>query len=484
MARLRTQSDPSGHIVLVVDDDPTILSTLERLLSQEGHQVITASGGRQAIRLCQEYSPHLMLLDYFMADLTGEEVVRLVRAFDSSVQIVLQTGYASEKPAREMLRELEIQGYHDKSEGPEKLLVWVDTALKAYRQMRALKASHDGLNYILEATPDLHRLQPMDDLMQGVLTQVQGLLGLAGTFLVTASEPSPASGSFLATVNDQQFRLRVATGRFRNQSWENLAPEERSLVLQAARSGQIQADRMLALPLLAGERTIGVVVAEQAFKGSGLELLSIFASQAAVAIENVWLYELATRDDLTKLFNRRHWLQRLDDTLRLAHRHGQPTSVLVLDIDHFKTINDRYGHLAGDRILAVLGQSLLENLRKTDLAGRYGGEELTIALPLTDPSGALIIAEKLRAAIAGLEVPWEEESLRFAVSIGVATLEIPGPYNPRLSEELLLEARQDLIKAADEALYSAKRQGRNRVVQGQTLQLFANQAGLAEVLEA
>ena len=106
MARLRTQSNPSGHIVLVVDDDPTILSTLERLLAQEGHQVLTALGGREAMQLCREYSPHLILLDYFMPDLTGEEVVRLVRAFDSTVQIVLQTGYASEKPAREMLKEL------------------------------------------------------------------------------------------------------------------------------------------------------------------------------------------------------------------------------------------------------------------------------------------------------------------------------------------------------------------------------------------
>lgn len=482
MARLRTQSNPSGHIVLVVDDDPTILSTLERLLAQEGHQVLTALGGREAMRLCREYSPHLILLDYFMPDLTGEEVVRLVRAFDSTVQIVLQTGYASEKPAREMLRELEIQGYHDKSEGPEKLLVWVDTALKAYRQLWALKASRDGLNYILKATPDLHRLQPMDDLMQGVLTQLQGLLGLAGTFLATAPEPSPAlEGSFLATVSEQQFKLRVATGRFSNQNWENLSPEERSLVLQAAKSGQIQTDRMLALPLLAGERTVGVVVAEQAFQGSNLELLSIFANQAAVAIENVWLYELATRDDLTKLFNRRHWLQRLDDTLRLAHRHGQPTSVLVLDIDHFKAINDRYGHLAGDRILAVLGQCVLENLRKTDLAGRYGGEEITTVLPLTDSGGAFTIAEKLRTAIAGLEVPWEGESLRFTVSIGVASLTIPGPYNPRLSEDLLTQARQNLIKAADEALYAAKRQGRNRVVLGQTLELSTR---LTEVLEA
>lgn len=125
-----------------------------------------------------------------------------------------------------------------------------------------------------------------------------------------------------------------------------MSPGEQPLVLQAAKSGQIQTDQLLALPLLAGERAVGVVV-EQAFQPeTKLELLGLFAEQAAVAIENAWLYELATRDDLTGLFSR-HWLKRLDDTLRLAHRHGQPTSVLVLDIDHFKAINDRYGTWPG-----------------------------------------------------------------------------------------------------------------------------------------
>jgi diguanylate cyclase (GGDEF)-like protein len=390
-----------------------------------------------------------------------------VRQFDQTVQIVLQTGYASEKPARQMLQELDIQGYHDKSEGPEKLLIWVDAALKTYRQVRALNASREGLQHILKVAPDIHRIQPIHDLVHGVLIQLEGLLGLSGTFVATASEPG---GSFLATIDNWQFRVEAATGHYRGKHWESLSEAERLLVNQAAESAQIQLGQKMALPLIAGERVMGVVVVEQATQPQAeLELLSIFATQAAIAIENVRLYELATRDDLTRLFNRRHWMYRLDDCLRLAQRHGQPTSVLLLDVDHFKKINDRHGHLVGDRVLAALGKKLNEKLRKTDLAGRYGGEEFAVVLPLTDQEGAKIIAERVREGASEVVVLDEGNHVPITVSIGVATLTVNSPVSFHFSDDQLFDIRQNILQSADEALYRAKNQGRNRVVADEVL---------------
>lgn len=470
MARLRTQVKSSYHTVLVADDDPTLLSTLERLLEGEGHRVLKAEGGREAIRLCQSEEVHLMLLDYFMPDLNGEDVVREVRKFNQNLQIVLQTGYASEKPARQMLQELDIQGYHDKSEGPEKLLVWVDSALKAYRQLRALGASREGLRHILKVAPDIHRMQPINDLVHGVLIQLEGLLGLSGAFVATASEEP--SGSFLATVDNWQFRIQASTGHYRGKYWENLGEDERLLVQQAAKSAEIQLGQKMALPLMAAERVMGVVVVEQGTRPQAeLELLSIFATQAAIAIENVRLYELATRDDLTRLFNRRHWMYRLDDCLRLAQRHGQPTSVLLMDVDHFKKINDRHGHLVGDRVLSALGKKLNEKLRKTDLSGRYGGEEFAVVLPLTDQAGAITIAERLREGASEVMVLDEGKHVPITVSIGVATLVANPPPNFNLSDDQLFDTRQNILQSADEALYRAKNQGRNRVVADEVLEL-------------
>ncbi len=135
MARKRNLLPPSGFTVLVVDDQEETLESVSALLVREGHRILTADSGHKALEMFRENAVHLLLVDYFMPRMTGEELVREIRTLDPHVQIVLQTGYSGEKPPRQMLRELDIQGYHSKSDGPERLLLWVDVALKAHRQM-------------------------------------------------------------------------------------------------------------------------------------------------------------------------------------------------------------------------------------------------------------------------------------------------------------------------------------------------------------
>ncbi|MDV6374887.1 GGDEF domain-containing response regulator [Deinococcus arenicola] len=461
MARLRTTAQPSGHTVLVVDDDDALRSTLCRLLEVDGHEVLSAASGEQAIEICRGRDVHIMLLDYFMPGLTGEDVVKAVRTFDSRVQIVLQTGYASEKPPRQMLRELDIQGYHDKSEGPDKLLVWVDAALKTYRHVQALHASRSGLEYILKATPDLHRLQPLDDLLHGILLQIQGLLGFTSAVLavLTPEHEALAPSGAVLTAELQEFTLQIGTGRFDHTDWALLTPEEQVLIRSAVENRQAYLGSKIILPLKAGERTLGVVMVDNPAQSSDdLHLLEIFAAQAAVAVENARLYSLATVDDLTGLMNKRAWLARLQETLQFAARHMFPTSVLVLDLDHFKVINDTYGHLAGDHVLAALGICVQQQLRRSDVAGRYGGEELVVLLPHTPAADALIIAERLRVAIEQLQLQWNGQEINVTVSIGTAT-------SPHLEVQTAEDLVVDIFTRADEALYTAKRQGRNRVVQ-------------------
>jgi signal transduction histidine kinase len=139
MARKRTQTAASGYTILVVDDQEETLLSVQRLLEREGHQVLLADGGQRALDLFGQHEVHLLLVDYFMPRMTGEELVAEIRKIDSQVQIVLQTGYAGEKPPREMLQKLAIQGYHDKSEGPDKLLLWIEVAIKSYEQLRRVR---------------------------------------------------------------------------------------------------------------------------------------------------------------------------------------------------------------------------------------------------------------------------------------------------------------------------------------------------------
>jgi signal transduction histidine kinase len=134
----RRQVKSSGRTILVVDDQVDALASVRMLLEREGHRVLTAESGAEALALLAHEPVQLLLVDYFMPVMDGEELIRRVRERELLVQIVLQTGYAGEKPPREMLARLAIQGYHDKSDGPERLLLWVDVALKAYDQLAQL----------------------------------------------------------------------------------------------------------------------------------------------------------------------------------------------------------------------------------------------------------------------------------------------------------------------------------------------------------
>jgi diguanylate cyclase (GGDEF)-like protein len=164
------------------------------------------------------------------------------------------------------------------------------------------------------------------------------------------------------------------------------------------------------------------------------------------------LERLATLDVLTGVFNRRVLLERLELELRRCRRYGSRLCVLLLDLDHFKRINDTYGHLAGDAVLVSLGRILRTRVRGTDMAGRYGGEEFCVLLPETDLEAGRELAERLRQCVAAETfTAGGGTTFRVTCSLGVSRFENP---NQKVS---------DLLQAADEALYRAKQQGRDRV---------------------
>jgi diguanylate cyclase (GGDEF)-like protein/PAS domain S-box-containing protein len=165
---------------------------------------------------------------------------------------------------------------------------------------------------------------------------------------------------------------------------------------------------------------------------------------------NSKLSELAALDGLTQLRNRRAFEERLEDETRRWRRHGNEVSLVLLDIDHFKSYNDTYGHPKGDEVLRAVGRLLRRSLRAADFAARYGGEEFAVILPNTSEAGALVVAEQLLRTIA--EATWEDRVI--TASIGVATM----------SEDI--SSPEQLVDAADRALYRSKQAGRNRVTAG------------------
>jgi diguanylate cyclase (GGDEF)-like protein len=251
----------------------------------------------------------------------------------------------------------------------------------------------------------------------------------------------------------------------------------------------------LGVPLLFGSECIGMLTLDKheiGFYDTGhAEVVSSFAAQAAIAIENARLYERsqrelverkraeeelraanqrlkgqlaeieelqarlreqAIRDPLTGLFNRRYLTETLERELARASREGWPLSVVMIDVDHFKALNDAFGHRAGDLMLLALGNLLSAQTRHGDIACRYGGEEFVVVLPGAPVQAARARAEIWRTAFQEMRVAYEAKELKATLSLGLAAFPLYGSTS------------DDLLRLADKALYSAKRHGRNRLV--------------------
>ena len=214
------------------------------------------------------------------------------------------------------------------------------------------------------------------------------------------------------------------------------------------------------VPLKAGDKILGTLVAGSRKKGAFDEdfvrTLEVLAMQAAQSILRASLFEqmekMATTDGLTGLLNHRTFQSRCDESLLLASRYSKKLSLVLTDIDHFKSVNDTYGHPIGDVVLKGVAKALKRTARDTDLVARYGGEEFCIIMPETDAAGAKVIAERIRKEIESTIFDTELGPLRVTMSLGISTF-------PEISTD-----KQVLIDKADQCLYFAKHHGRNKSV--------------------
>jgi len=223
---------------------------------------------------------------------------------------------------------------------------------------------------------------------------------------------------------------------------------------------QFETRSILCAPLISRGRTIGVVEIINRVGGrftqTDLDILLTLVEPCAIAIENAMLFQrteqLTITDDLTKLFNSRYMNLYIGREIKRCKRHGIPLSVIFLDLDGFKGINDQYGHLAGSGTLAEVGSILAEVVRESDILARYGGDEFVVVLPETPPGGALVIAERLRRAIEEHSfLSSQGLSARISASFGIASY----PDHALTPE--------GLIQKADQAMYRVKERDKNGI---------------------
>ncbi len=226
-----------------------------------------------------------------------------------------------------------------------------------------------------------------------------------------------------------------------------------ALMIGLERLGQIPYAPFLAYPPFEDGRLVGSWVAS-------IGAPAIFASVVVLTLYSWIVVQWRRRerelelmigtDPLTGVSNRRVFFERLREEMTRQARHGGAVSVLMVDVDHFKDVNDRYGHQAGDQVLVSIANALRASLRTTDIVSRYGGEEFALILPETDAEAAQLAAERVRAAVREFEYATLKSAARVTISVGIATM--------RAEEEL-----DQLVSRADQALYRAKEAGRDRV---------------------
>jgi diguanylate cyclase (GGDEF)-like protein len=223
------------------------------------------------------------------------------------------------------------------------------------------------------------------------------------------------------------------------------------------------------IPLRTAQEVLGAVVLGArragAYDAEVVRQLEVVAMQAAESIYRARLFEqterLATTDGLTGLTNHRTFQVRLDEHLAQAQRYGKRLSLILCDIDHFKSVNDTYGHPVGDVVLRGVAKTLLKEARATDVVARYGGEEFAVVMPETDGPGALVIAERIRERVKALSFETGQGRLAVTLSLGVAS--VPDDA----------ARKADLVERADACLYHAKRHGRDRAVSASSLRVPA-----------
>ena len=237
----------------------------------------------------------------------------------------------------------------------------------------------------------------------------------------------------------------------------DISSDSRFAKIDGQKEFEIRLKQIICVPLLVDNQSIGVLNVVNKKDGSGFDendcsLLSALASQAARALEHAKLYDLAIKESKTGLYIPRYFQARLHEQITQARRYNQTFSVMITDIDHFKQVNDKYGHLIGDEVIIKIASFIHESLRENiDIASRWGGEEFAIILPRTDREGAFTFSERYRERVEKNIGEIDKGIPDVTVSVGIATF----PYDGK--------DEHSIMKQADDALYEAKRTGRNKV---------------------
>jgi two-component system cell cycle response regulator len=441
--------------ILIVEDDAFFREIFSDILRDEGYQVETASSGNDALKMLEKSSYQLVVTDMVLQDISGLDILSRAKQMDSAIEVIVVTGYGNMESAIYALK-------------------------NGARDYLVKPISHDEFKHVVRLAMEQRRLldenQGLKDqirLFQNCQTisnciEIERILAL----VLDAALKESGAGQGFSCLRDaardlfliEAKGLSVELAEQLNEQlkltfdWEEETFSEPFTVKIERETGTSE---LLLLPLNHKSLLQGVVALfDEANSGFQTTInhdnIHFLMEQSALALENAGRYsvakELLNIDELTGLYNYRYLEIALEREIRRAERYGLSMSVLFLDVDMLKAVNDRYGHLVGSRVLKEVAAVIKKSVREVDIVIRYGGDEYTIILIETGRQGAAVVAERIRRTIANTTLFIDEKlNVNLTVSLGFACF-------PEDSQSKL-----ELLEMADRAMYHGKERGRNIV---------------------
>jgi len=457
--------------VLLVEDSPDQCELVLRVFHRKGSEfrITTVENGSACLEKLGGEPFDAVLLDYSLPKMTGLDVLRQIRERGTTVPVIMVTGQGDESVAVEAMK-IGAADYIIKSKDYfETLPMVVESVIRKHRLETNFQEASLRARRLYEISISITKERKIEVLAQRLVHGAKRLFQTQGAILLLVHPGGfEIHQAFSEGVDLQTDSLK---GAVTSAGVFGLAyVEKRPMVVEAADrhptwaatpAHQPSLRQILSVPLIQpGERiggvlTVGNKLNKEPFSSEDVDALLTLAVHAAAAIDNarfvVEMERHATTDGLTGCLNHRELQGNLDQEVDRSSRYGKEFSLLMIDVDHFKFINDAHGHPAGDKMLKGLVSVIQGIIRPVDLLARYGGEEFSVILPETNREGARIVAERIRKAVD--DTPFwtpQGQSVHLSISIGIASF--PADAN----------SRAGLIYAADEALFTAKGGGRNR----------------------
>ncbi|MEI6562906.1 MAG: diguanylate cyclase [bacterium] len=458
----------TGVRVLVVDDDEVIRLLAQRVLMANGSAVEVAENGRVALQILLRQDFDVVLVDLRMQEMDGITFIQEARNIWPWLGFVIMTGYwddvsaglsatlgvtrVLEKPVRPVqLCQTLLEEYNERRLGLGKAGPGIDQHQRQLRMLGHLGETALASGTFVEALQDLS--EGLGELMS---CDVAGLLGFSeGQNVIVLSAQSAVAESFLSKCHEEMVaRYEALSGRKVDHVEWRVQVEG----VPASPEGPALPGRLMTIPLLVNNEVLGILLLGAAAPETIAAIDISFVYHIANVLSSILsavtrIRQLAAHDSLTGLFNREYFDEQAERAWQLARRYNHHMAVVIMDLDHFKAVNDTHGHLVGDQVLREFSDIIKKAARGSDVVARYGGDEFVVMLPQADLPSGMALGNRIRSAVADNIFCAGTLRLRMTTSIGLATSLGIDPGEP-VSE---------MLRLADKALYTAKRDGRNRV---------------------